>query len=188
MKTLSGIMVFVGWTAISLCVGPAAEAKPEGGIAGKEAPEWKVDEWISLPEGSKKGPELKDLKGKTVYLYCFQSWCPGCHSKGFPTLKKVNKHFEGDDDVVFVVIQTVFEGFPSNTPEKGRVVAKKFGLEHIPFAQSGTPEDKSQVMKDYRTRGTPWTIIIGPDGKVAYNDFHIAPEKAISLIEKLKTP
>ena len=164
----------------------AAEPKPKGGILGQQAPAWVVDEWISLPKGAKTGPSLKDLKGKTVYLYCFQSWCPGCHSSGFPTLKKVNQHFKGDDEVAFVVIQTVFEGFSSNTPEKGRAIAKRYGLEHLPFAQSGTPKKESAVMDAYRTRGTPWTIIAGPDGKVKFNDFHIEADKAIELIEGLQ--
>ena len=162
------------------------EAKPKGGIEGKAAPEWEVEEWISLPKGVKEGPELADLKGKTIYIYCFQSWCPGCHSSGFPTLQKVSEHFKDDDEVAFVVMQTVFEGFAANTPDKGRAVAKKYDLEHLPFAQSGTAEKKSRVMKAYRTRGTPWTIIIGPDGKVAFNDFHLKPDRAIELIDKLE--
>ena len=179
-------LLVLAWVGAIHLAGGQAMAKPTGGILGQDAPEWKVEEWISLPTGMKAGPKLGDLKGKTVYLYCFQSWCPGCHSSGFPTLKEVSDHFKGDDEVAFVVMQTVFEGFSANTPEKARAVARKYDLEHLPFAQSGTRERESDIMKSYRTRGTPWTIIIGPDGKVAYNDFHIKAAEAIELIDELK--
>lgn len=41
-------------------------------------------------------------------------------------------------------------------------------------------------MSGFKTRGTPWTIIIGKDGIVKYNSFHIKPETAIKLIDTLK--
>jgi hypothetical protein len=40
-------------------------------------------------------------------------------------------------------------------------------------------------MRSYRSGGTPWTVIIDPDGWVAYNHFHIEAESAAALIEKL---
>ena len=40
-------------------------------------------------------------------------------------------------------------------------------------------------MRNYRTRGTPWTIIIGTDGKVTFNAFRIRPDDAIQRINKL---
>ena len=36
---------------------------------------------------------MADFRGKVVYLYFFQSWCPGCHRHGFPTLQAMSKHF-----------------------------------------------------------------------------------------------
>ena len=40
-------------------------------------------------------------------------------------------------------------------------------------------------MRRYRTGGTPWTVLIDPDGVVQFNDFHIAPDKAIDLIDRM---
>lgn len=45
----------------------------------------------------------------------------------------------------------------------------------------GVPE----IMKNYRSGGTPWTAIIDPQGMVAYNSFHIDTDKAVALMEKL---
>ncbi len=157
-----------------------------GGIVGKKAPKWEVESWSNLPKGKKK-LDVGDFKGKVVYLYCFQAWCPGCHSSGFPTLKKVKDAFKGSDDVAFVTVQTVFEGFDVNTKARGLATLKKFGLD-VPMAMSGSRKKRSMIMRPYRTRGTPWTIIIGPDGNVAWNGFHIRPDKAIALIRKLSPP
>jgi thiol-disulfide isomerase/thioredoxin len=161
-----------------------ASARQDLGIKGHPAPPWEVTQWHQLPEG-KTELGLNDFKGKVIYLYGFQSWCPGCHSSGFPTLKKVSDHYVGDDAVAFVAVQTVFEGFSSNTFENVKAIAKKYDLK-MPMGHSGSEEKRSAIMGGYRTGGTPWTIIIGKDGKVAYNDFHIKPSDAIELIDGLK--
>jgi len=155
------------------------------GIVGQKAPEINVDKWVHLPDGQKT-PTNENLKDKVVYIYCYQSWCPGCHSSGFPTLSKVSEEFKESEDVKFLVIQTVFEGFSVNTPEKWKDIANKYKLTNLPFAHSGTSDKRSAIMADYKTRGTPWTIIIGKDGKVKYNAFHIKSDDAIALINVLK--
>ncbi|MEE9264378.1 MAG: TlpA disulfide reductase family protein [Vicinamibacteria bacterium] len=157
--------------------------RPSGGIVTKKAPKWEVESWSNLPKGKKK-LDVRDFRGKVVYLYCFQARCPGCHSTGFPTLKKVKEAFKNDGNVAFVTMQTVFEGFHVNTKENGLATLRKFALD-LPMAMSGSPEKRSTIMSWYRTRGTPWTVIIGPDGKVAWNGFHIRPEEAVALIRKL---
>ncbi|MDP7134267.1 MAG: redoxin family protein, partial [Planctomycetota bacterium] len=105
------------------------------GILGQKAPSWGVTEWKNLPEG-KKQLDLEDFKSKVVYLYCFQSWCPGCHRYGFPTLKKAISRFKGNKDVTFVAVQTVFEGASVNTPAKAWSTAKRYDLK-IPVGPSG---------------------------------------------------
>ena len=87
------------------------------GIQGQAAPDWGVAQWFSLPV-DKSTLEPSDFAGKVLYLYCFQSWCPGFHSHGFPTLKAVRDNYKGNTAVDFVAIQTVFEGFDTNTFER----------------------------------------------------------------------
>ena len=159
------------------------QAQPYG-IVGKPAPSLEVNQWINLPEG-KKNIDMDDLKGKVVYLYCFQSWCPGCHSSGFPTLKAVHEKFGKDDDVAFVVVQTTFEGAHVNTFEKAKETAAKYALT-MPVGQSGGEGEKSALMMSYRTRGTPWTVIIDREGTVRFNEFHIPVDQAITLVQQLK--
>ena len=168
---------------VTACTSQAQKTK--GGILNQKAPAITADKWVSLPPGS-KAPTPESLKGKVVYLYCFQSWCPGCHSSGFPTLQKVSTHFKDDKEVECITIQTVFEGFSTNTSQKALDMAKKYNLTGIPVGHSGSPQKRSAIMSGFKTRGTPWTIIIGKDGIVKYNSFHIKPEAAIKLIDKLK--
>ena len=156
-------------------------------LLGKPAPKWEVDRWYQLPEGT-EGLDIADFRDKVVYIYCFQSWCPGCHKAGFPSLKATAARYEGDDAVRFVAIQTVFEdrtASPVNTFENLKKVAAKFGLK-IPFAQSGDVSTRSAFMTAYLTRGTPWTIIVDRKGLVRYSQFHISTQEAAKLIDELK--
>lgn len=165
----------------------AQENNPHVKIAsvmlGKTAPAWNVEKWFNTKEGKALNPS--DFKGKVVYLYCFQSWCPGCHSHGFPALQKLVAKYQGDDKVAFVAVQAAFEGFKRNTAKTAQKAAKKYNLS-IPIGHSGSPGNKPAIMTGYKTGGTPWVIIIGPDGKIRYSQFHIGEANAEKLINSLK--
>ncbi|MFT5468919.1 MAG: thiol-disulfide isomerase/thioredoxin [Verrucomicrobiales bacterium] len=155
------------------------------GIAGKNAPSWNIDSWYQLPKDTET-LDVTDFRGKVLVVYCFQSWCPGCHSHGFPTLKKLVSKFDDDEKVEFVVIQTAFEGLETNSVEKLKPTAERYDLK-IPFGHSATRRrDGRSVLESYRTGGTPWFIIIDPLGKVQHNGFSIDFDEAAEAIEELK--
>ena len=80
-----------------------------------KAKEFNVINWIDI-DGKITNPiRLSDYKDKYKLIFCFQSWCPGCHSAGFPKLQKIVKALENKDNFACLAIQTVFEGFESNT-------------------------------------------------------------------------
>ena len=154
------------------------------GIFGQPAEKWSVSQWYQLPEG-KESIDVGDYAGKVTYLYFFQSWCPGCHSSGFPTLQELTEKFGEDPDVAFVAIQTTFEGHKVNTASKLKKMADRYKLK-IPFGQSAGEEGTPDIMRKYRTGGTPWVVIIDPQGIVRFNGHHISPEAAAKGIEQLK--
>jgi thiol-disulfide isomerase/thioredoxin len=164
----------------------AHQNQPRLGIRDQRAPSLQIDHWYNLPRG-KTSIDVTDYRGKVVYLYCFQSWCPGCHRYGFPTLTKLIDHYTGNDDVAFIAVQTTFEGYGTNTPERAKQTADRYGLS-IPVGQSGTAQQPSAVMRRYRTGGTPWTVIFDREGTVRYNDFHIQPGNAVALVDRLLAP
>ena len=53
-----------------------------------KAPEFDVNQWINAVGNETEAIKLSDFKGKFKVVYCFQSWCAGCHNKGLSDLKK----------------------------------------------------------------------------------------------------
>ncbi len=158
------------------------------GILGLPAPELKLSSWIDGRGKPTKNIELAALRGKVIYLYFFQDWCPGCHSHGFPTLQALAETFGKDDRVALLAVQTAFEGKYTNTADKLRKNQLEYGLS-IPMAHDGGAGNRRglpQTMIDYRSGGTPWTVVIDPNGTVVYNQFHINVHQAIDLIRSLR--
>ena len=163
----------------------AAAAKSDYGIEGQLAPEIKLDYWID--KNGKEG-EFSVLanRGKWVFLKCFQSWCPGCHSSGFPTLKAFSDEFHDHPKVAIAGIQTVFEGFGSNTLGDVRKLQLRYDLPIVMGHDPGDPngDRHPQTMRKYRTGGTPWLILINPEGRVVFNSFHAKTDKLIEYVQK----
>ena len=182
------LTLIIAWRGDVLAESGKPSATPRHGILGLPAPELKLSNWIDGSGKPTKKVELASLRGKVIYLYFFQDWCPGCHSHGFPTLQALAETFGNGDRVALLAVQTVFEGKYTNTPDKLRKNQLEYGLA-IPMAHDGGEGNLRglpQTMIDYRSGGTPWTVIIDPDGKVVYNNFHIDVHQAIDLIRSLR--
>jgi len=87
--------------------------------------------------------------------------------------------------VAIAGIQTVFEGFRSNTVEDVRKLQLRYEL---PIVMGHDPGDEDTharpvTMQGYRTGGTPWLILIDPEGVVVYNNFHVKTESLIEYVE-----
>jgi len=167
----------------SLLASEQADAARRG-ILGQPAPPLWANAWFNLPGNT--GPvDLEAYRGQVVYLLFFQSWCPGCHRHGFPTLKKVRDHYAARGDVIFIAVQTVFEGFHTNDEAAARRTMAQFELE-IPFGHDAGPDQGgSLTMPRYRAGGTPWTVIVDREGVVRFNGFHIKPGEAVKQIDRL---
>lgn len=174
------------WTALGslLLQSPAVAQQPAMGIAGTKAPNWGVAQWINLPQ-DKQAIDVADFKGKVVYLLCFQSWCPGCHARGFPTLLQLISSYDDTDDVAFVAVQTTFEGFAANSAQRAWETARRYKLD-IPIGHDGSAQKRSTLMQRYRTGGTPWVIIIDKQGIVRRNGFHVPAQEARKMIDSLR--
>ena len=153
------------------------------GIKGEMAPSFGVDNWIQ--SNGKSNLDINSYKGKVLYVYGFQAWCPGCHSHGFPTLQELSVHYKADQKIAFVAIQTVFEGFMFNSVSAAKDIIKKYALS-MPVGHSGSSDKKSIFMKNYKSGGTPWTVIIDKNGMVRFNDFHADVNQIIEFMDKLK--
>lgn len=157
------------------------------GIEGHKAHEFLVDQWIDA-DGKKTAPIcLSDFDGKFKVVYCFQSWCPGCHSRGLPALQEMTRALNDNDQVVFLAVQTVFEGHEANTYDKIIETQKQYELK-IAFGHDPGDEgsnNRSKMMYHYRTGGTPWFIFIDQKNNVVFNDFHLNVENAIEFLNQV---
>lgn len=172
--------------ASALTLGGAARASGgKYGIVGRTAPELEIDYWIDA-RGESTRFDLASNEGRWVFLKCFQSWCPGCHSHGFPALKKIADAFRDNPKVAVAGIQTTFEGFFTNTVDKLREIQLQYDLP-IPMGHDpGNPgsDHRPSTMRHYRTGGTPWMILIDPGGTVIYNDFSINSDRLIEVLNE----
>ena len=160
-----------------------SDAQSNRGIVGQSAPELDIDYWIDS-KGHSSRFTLADNANKWIFLKCFQSWCPGCHSHGLPALKKISTALRGNQNVVFAGIQTTFEGFSTNTVEKVRKTQLRYNLDMPMGHDPGSESSRPTTMSNYRTGGTPWMILISPDREVVYNDFGIDADKAIAFLSR----
>ncbi len=153
------------------------------GIQGQKAPLLNVSDWYQLPEGKDK-VEITDYEGKIIVLFFFQHWCRASQEREFPVLQNLVKRYEGNDGIVFLAVQTAFEGFLDNTPDKLVVAAKKFDLK-IPFGHYTKVPGFPGVSGTYKPGGTPWWVIIDRAGMVEYNGFLLNEEEAIKGFDKM---
>jgi len=170
------VLSILSWTS---------EAQNRYGIVGRQAPEIFASHWID-DAGQATEFSMNEISGKWVYLKCFQNWCPGCHKYGFPALQKFSKAFESESRVRSLAVQTVFEGFGTNSQDKVAQIQRRYGLRIKMGHDAGrtsTPE-RSLTMQRYRTGGTPWVVIIDPSGRVVYNDYHLDVDKLIGFIKQ----
>lgn len=151
-----------------------------------KASEFEVNQWIDANGNITEPIKLSDLNGKFKIVYCFQSWCPGCHSKGLPSLKKMVDALKGNNNIVFLAVQTVFEGHDVNTYEKMVETQTQYDLK-IPFGHDAGNDEKSKsnIMKNYQTGGTPWFLFIDKHDNVVFSDFHLNPDAAIEFLKTL---
>lgn len=158
------------------------------GIVGQKAPELKVKQWIDADGKVTEPVHLSDYKGKFVVIYNFQAWCPGCHSKGLPALKKMSDELKGNPNVAFVAIQTVFEGASSNTYDRMVEIKEQYDIA-VPFGHDPDDDESkrniSSTMNNYRSGGTPWYILVDQNGNVVFNDFHLDVDKTISHLKTI---
>lgn len=153
------------------------------GSLHQTAPDLRVQSWIDANGTPLDTPlKLSDLGDGYKIIYNFQHWCPGCHSRGFPTLRILHDALK-DKGFGFAVIQTVFEGENVNTFDKLRVNQEEYGLK-IPFGHDVRldGEDYPTFMQDYRTAGTPWFTVIDPDGKVVFADFRLDAKRFLEAL------
>jgi len=114
---------------------------------GVEAPDFTLNDINGKPLA------LSSLRGKTVVLDFWGSWCIWC-IKGMPKMKEYYEKYKGKFEILGVDC--------NDTEEKWKAAVAKHQL---PWLHVYNPKD-SDVLAKYGVQGFPTKIIIGPDGKI----------------------
>lgn len=188
LQGLATLSVAASIPSLAVAQSDSSDEKPElerYGIRQFEAPEIRLDYWINAA-GEPAEFSVHEQKGKWVLLKFFQNWCPGCHKSGFPTLKKFADEFHEHPDVAIAAVQTVFEGFSSNTQDAVRELQLRYELPIIMGHDPGTEATQNHplTMINYRSGGTPWLVLVAPDGTVVFNDFHVDADALIKFVNE----
>ena len=93
---------------------------------------------------------------------------------------------DGNKKIVFLAVQTVFEGHDSNTYEKMVETQKQYDLK-IPFGHDAGNDGKStsNMLTNYQTGGTPWILFIDTHDNIVYSDFNLNPDAAIEFLKSM---
>ena len=143
------------------------------GIAGRPAPPLDRVRWIGRDGAACAPLSLAGLGDGARVLFFFQDACGGSHEHGFPALVRLVDAL-GDRNVGFAAIQTVFAAPHLNTFERVAENQRRYGLP-IPFghAVAEGETDAPALMDAYRAGGTPWFVVVSPEGRVVLDGFEL---------------
>ena len=108
---------------------------------------------VTLFDGKKLS--LDDLRGKTVFLNFWASWCPPCRAEA-RDLEAAWQRVK-DSDVVFLGVDI------QDTEEEARAYLKEFNITY-----PNGRDLSGKVAVDYGVWGIPETFFIDPQGRITY--------------------
>jgi thiol-disulfide isomerase/thioredoxin len=141
---------------------PWDEGRIKKELAGKPAPELRVTDIQG------KAISLTDLKGKTVLLDFWATWCPPCQSDA-PAIEKLNEKF-GDKDLKVIGISM----------DEDRETVEKYLKKH-PCKFPVVLSSDNLMPRAYQIRVFPTYLVIGPDGTLVTAE---QGDRGISSLQK----
>lgn len=136
--------------------------------AGDAAPDFTV----SLFDGG--SVRLSDLRGKTVLVNFWATWCPPCREELTRVQAELIDRFEGRD----------FVFLPVSRGETRETVARFREQTGCRFPMGLDPEQT--IYKMYATNFIPRNFLVGPDGRVIVATTGYKPEEFDALVETIR--
>ena len=136
--------------------------------AGDAAPDFTV----SLFDGG--SVRLSDLRGKTVLVNFWATWCPPCREELTRVQAELIDRFEGRD----------FVFLPVSRGETRETVARFREQTGYRFPMGLDPDQT--IYKMYATNFIPRNFLVGPDGRVIVATTGYEPEEFDALVETIR--
>lgn len=109
---------------------------------------------------------IASLKGKTVILDFWATWCGPCKAS-FPGMQEVVEKYEGDENVVLLFVDTFEDGANREQNVAQFITDNKYDF-HVLIDEKIKDSDKYQVADKYGITGIPTKIVIGPNGRIKF--------------------
>ena len=164
---------------LQLCLTPSANAELEDlflKIKIQPVKDKKIAPGFSLDGLSGRRVELKQFKGKVVFLTFWATWCGPCKEE-MPSIEVLHQQFKGKDFVVLTVAVDL----------EGEIPVEKFIAKHD-YTFYVLVDSKSEILDLYGVEGIPMTFLIDKQGRIvgkALGPRNWKSPEALSLINQL---
>jgi cytochrome c biogenesis protein CcmG/thiol:disulfide interchange protein DsbE len=98
---------------------------------------------------------LDDLRGRTVVLNFWASWCEPCEAEA-PVLNEVARRYRGSGDAVVLGLDV------QDLSDEALAFAREFGIAYPSLREAG-----DDAYRAYEITGLPETFVIDPQGRIA---------------------
>jgi cytochrome c biogenesis protein CcmG, thiol:disulfide interchange protein DsbE len=165
MALAVGVFVVVLGVVLALNVGTSDPNTTEGRFTGSDEPA--PDFTLEALDGSEVS--LSDFAGKTVVVNFWNSWCAPCIEEAPALAEFYERHRDEPDFAMVGIVRDDTEA----------AIREYVAAENVGWTIGFDPESKAALA--YGTTGQPETFVIGPDGRVAGEQF------AAVSVENLET-
>ncbi|MGC1632291.1 MAG: redoxin domain-containing protein [Gelidibacter sp.] len=138
----------------------AKVAEIEKTMLDEEAPTF------TLKDMQGKDVSLATLKGKTVILDFWATWCGPCKAS-FPGMQEVVTKYKNDDKVVLLFVDTFERGPNREKMVEDFIKTNKYDF-HVVYDTELDGGNAFEVAGKYDITGIPTKVIIGPDGRIKF--------------------
>ncbi|MFD0749398.1 redoxin family protein [Mucilaginibacter calamicampi] len=121
---------------------------------------------FTLKDLDGKVVSLASLKGKTVIIDFWATWCGPC-IMSFPGMQIAQNKYKSNPDVVFLFIDT-WENGTNYLPGVKKFVAEKGYSFHVLVDEMGADKRQSKVISTYKVDGIPTKFIIDKNGDIRF--------------------
>lgn len=120
---------------------------------------------FTLKDMQGKDVSLMSLKGKTVILDFWATWCGPCKAS-FPGMQEVVTKYKNDDKVVLLFVDTFEKGPNRVKMVEDFIKTNKYDF-HVVY-DAEVDGGAFEVAGKYDITGIPTKVIIGPDGRMKF--------------------